>query len=63
MSMSVGIDISKDWLDVGCFPRRPAREFANTGRGHAALIAWLGRRPPGAPGGAPRVVFEATGGL
>ena len=25
MSMSVGIDISKDWLDVGCFPRRPAR--------------------------------------
>ncbi len=65
MSMSVGIDISKDWLDVGCFPEAPGARFANTGRGHAALIAWL--EGPGAsaggapPADAPRVVFEATG--
>ena len=65
MSMTVGIDISKDWLDVGCFPEAPGARFANTSRGHAALIAWL--EGPGAsaggapPADAPRVVFEATG--
>jgi transposase len=61
MTMSVGIDISKDWLDVGCYPGASgARRFANDDAGHAALIAWLeGLEAPGdelAP-----VFFEATG--
>ncbi len=61
MIMTVGIDISKDWLDVGCFPEtRGAARFANTAKGHAALLAWLGGLPEEA--GAPaRVVFEASG--
>lgn len=58
MIMTVGIDISKDWLDVA---RHPApgggmERFPNDAPGHAALIAWLGEI--GAP---PRIVFEATG--
>ena len=60
MSMTVGIDISKDWLDVGRFPEAPGARFANSAPGHAALIGWL--EALGAPGEAPaRVVFEATG--
>ncbi len=39
--MTVGIDISKDWLDVGRFPEAPGTRFENTAPGHAALIAWL----------------------
>ncbi len=60
MSMTVGIDISKDWLEVGRFPeaagRRGETRFANDARGHAALIAWLARLEEPA-----RIVFEATG--
>lgn len=65
MSMTVGIDISKDWLDVGRFPEAPdcgsGARFANTAAGHAALIGWL--EGLGAPGDETpvRVVFEATG--
>lgn len=65
MTMTVGIDISKDWLDVGLFPEAAdcasGARFANTASGHAARIAWL--EGLGAPGdGTPaRVVFEATG--
>lgn len=60
MMMTVGIDISKDWLDVACFPEAPGTRLANTASGHAALIAWLAgiAEAEGAP---PRVVFEATG--
>ena len=58
MSMTIGIDISKDWLDVA---RHPApgggmARFANNASGHAALIVWLGEL-----GGPARIVFEATG--
>ena len=64
MMMTVGIDISKDWLDVGRFPDAPGgvgkARFANTASGHAALLAWL--EELGAPGDGPvRLVFEATG--
>jgi transposase len=65
MTMTIGIDISKDWLDVGRFPDAPGgvgkTRFANTAAGHAALIGWLGGL--GAPGEAApvRVIFEATG--
>lgn len=57
MSMTVGIDISKDWLDVALYPgQAPGLRFPNDGPGHAALIAWLGGQDTPA-----RIVFEATG--
>ena len=57
MTMTVGIDISKDWLDVALHPGAAAgARFRNDGPGHAALIAWL--RTLGDPA---RIVFEATG--
>lgn len=56
MSMTVGIDISKDWLDVCRIPDAGAARFPNTDPGHMALIAWLAE--PGVP---VRVIFEATG--
>lgn len=60
MTMTVGIDISKDWLDVGRFPEGPGARFANDAFGHAALLGWL--EGLGAPGDGPvLVVFEATG--
>ena len=61
MTMTIGIDISKDWLDVGRFPGGVGEtRFANTAAGHAALIAWLEERAPGTQSSV-RVVFEATG--
>lgn len=56
MTMTVGIDLSKDWLDVGHFPEAPGARFANSASGHADLIAWLEGL-----GAEARVVFEATG--
>ena len=56
MILTVGVDISKDWLDVCRFPDAGAARFANSGTGHAALIAWL--TGLGAP---VLVIFEATG--
>jgi transposase len=60
MIMAVGIDISKDWLDVAVHPAEreggSGVRFRNDGPGHAALIGWLGGL--GAPA---RIVFEATG--
>ncbi len=59
-SVVVGVDISKDRLDVACLPeavhpgRRPA--FGNNARGHADLVAWLKEERPRL------VVLEATGG-
>ena len=45
MTMTIGIDISKDWLDVDRFPDAPGgvgkARFANSASGHAALVAWL----------------------
>jgi transposase len=59
--MTVGIDISKDWLDVGRFPEAEGARFANTAAGHAALVGWLeGLDAPGDEMPV-RVVFEATG--
>lgn len=57
----VGIDISKDRLDVACLPEavhsalvRPA--FDNNPRGHQELIAWLTKVAPRL------IVLESTGG-
>lgn len=55
----VGIDVSKDVLDVAV-RRDGAREetarFANEASGHRKLVSWLTKR-----GGTARVVLEATG--
>lgn len=55
MQLTIGVDISKDHLDVCRWPDGEARRFANDRRGHRALIAWLGE------GEVARVVYEPTG--
>jgi transposase len=52
---TIGVDISKDFLDANIYPSGEARRFANDAKGHRALIAWLRGR------NVQRVVFEATG--
>jgi transposase len=55
VARSVGIDISKDHLDVAVHPEGQARRFTNDRKGHTELLRWL------EPLGATRIVFEATG--
>lgn len=52
----VGIDVSKDALDVHRLPDGATRRFDNTPQGLAALVAWL--RSPGPA----LIAVEATGG-
>ncbi len=52
---SVGVDISKDTLDVHLHPAGKARRFANTRKGRLGLIAWLAEFT------ITRIVFEPTG--
>lgn len=54
----VGIDISKDRLDVACLPEavRSFSGFDNDTKGHAALVAWLNEVSPRL------IVLESTGG-
>ena len=54
LPQTIGIDISKATLDVHAYPAGIDRQFANTAKGHKALVAWLGQRP------VERVAFEAT---
>jgi transposase len=51
---NVGIDISKDHLDVHRLPGDERRRFDNSKAGHKALIRWIGDTPA-------RVVYEPTG--
>lgn len=53
-SSTIGVDISKDRLDVHCLPDGAVRAFPNTQVGVCALIAWVGADVK-------RVVFEPTG--
>ena len=53
--VTIGIDISKQTLDVHLWPGGDIRQFANDGEGHASLITWAAPRQPA------RIVFEATG--
>jgi transposase len=55
IAQSVGVDISKDTLDVHLHPAGAARRFANTRPGRCRLIAWLAEVPIA------RIVFEPTG--
>lgn len=52
----VGIDVSKDKLDVALRSAKAAAIFANTGDGHRELLKWLVHH------GAAKVVMEATAG-
>jgi transposase len=52
---SVGVDISKDHLDVAHHPSGAAKQFSNDAKGFRSFITWL---VPYAP---ERIVFEATG--
>ena len=58
-SIFVGVDVSKDRLDVHCLPGGEAFAVDNTAAGRAALVARLRRL---AREGAPAVGFEASGG-
>ena len=51
----VGIDISKDQLDVACSPTTNDQQFPNCEVGHQALVKWLGTIELN------RVIFEASG--
>jgi transposase len=51
---TIGVDISKDTLDVHRMAGGANRRFTNDKTGHRALIAWIG-------GDVARVVFEPTG--
>jgi hypothetical protein len=53
--VTIGIDISKDRLDVHLHPAGLTRQFTNDRKGHAELIAWAKPHCPS------RIVFEATG--
>lgn len=52
---TLGIDISKDRLDVHLLPEGTERQYANDASGLRELIRWL---EPLAPA---RIVYEATG--
>lgn len=51
----IGIDISKDHLDVHRLPEAVEQRFTNDRAGHRALVKWLARGP------VERIVYEATG--
>jgi transposase len=52
----VGIDVSKDHLDLGCWPEGPSEQYENSDAGIEKMIADI---QPLAP---ELIVFEATGG-
>ena len=56
METFVGIDVSKDSLDVGLVPQSDIRQFSNDEGGCRALIAWLAQKSPSL------IVAEASGG-
>ena len=56
IAQTVGVDISKDMLDVHLHPDSLARRFTNSSKGFTALIDWLAQQ-----GRAQRIIFEPTG--
>ena len=52
---TIGVDVSKDWLDAHRLADGVARRFANDKTGRKALMKWLTATP------VKRVVFEPTG--
>jgi transposase len=53
--ITIGIDVSKDTLDVHLHPAGDHRQFENTPKGFRAILRWIAGRPVA------RLVFEATG--
>jgi len=51
---TIGIDISKDTLDVHRLPSGEKSRFANDRSGHRALLDWIGQDVE-------RIIFEPTG--
>jgi transposase len=51
----IGVDVSKDYLDVHVRPAALRQRFANTTAGITELLAWV------RPHAAERIVFESTG--
>lgn len=56
IAQTVGVDISKDMLDVHLYPEALARRFTNNTKGFTALIDWLTQQ-----GKVQRIIFEPTG--
>jgi transposase len=54
-AVTIGVDISKQRLDVHALPERVSRDFPNDKAGIAALIGWATPLRPN------RILFEATG--
>lgn len=55
-SSFLGIDVSKDKLDLGSLPGGELQQFANDPAGHTALLARIRELPK------PMIVIESTGG-
>ena len=55
LAQNVGVDISKDFLDVAFFPPTESWRFANDNKGFRALLKKLGKRV------IERIVYEPTG--
>jgi transposase len=53
--ITIGVDVSKDTLDVHLHPAGDHHQFENTSKGFRAILKWIAGRPVA------RVVFEATG--
>jgi transposase len=53
--ITIGIDISKDRLDVHLHPDRIVKQFDNDRKGIARLVTWITPYQP------TRIIFEATG--
>lgn len=59
IAQTVGVDISKNQLDVCLYPCAATHSFANTDAGITAFLAWLDSRPVNRP--INRIIFEPTG--
>lgn len=57
MERFVGIDVSKEWLDVACRPAPEGWRETNTEKGHRAIVRRMKKLRP------TLIVLEATGGL
>lgn len=56
VTQTVGVDISKDMLDVHLYPDNLAHRFTNNSKGFTAMIDWLAQQRR-----AQRIIFEPTG--
>lgn len=60
IKVAVGIDVSKDTLDLDSLPESARRQFSNDEKGIAELLAYLDAQNARSP--IDRIVLEATGG-